>query len=158
MLPSGELLIADFVNQRIRRVDRNGYMEVIAGGGAKIANSAIPAKTTAIFPTSVVYTPGFGLLVGDGYGRIHELYTECFGVRNHLDTACSRHGYCVGFDQCRCEDGWLTDDCSITHCFGITSNIPDVVCSGRSTCVNHNECECNDGFRGHKCQRPPKTK
>ncbi len=100
VLPSGELLIADFVNSRIRRVDRNGYMEVIAGGGASSANSAIPAKTTAIFPPSVVYTRGFSLLVGDGYGRIHGLYTECFGVRNHLDTVCcGQHGFCVDLDQ-----------------------------------------------------------
>ncbi len=26
-------------------------------------------------------------------------------------------------------------DCSITHCFRVTSNIPDVVCSGRQVCV-----------------------
>ncbi len=41
-------------------------MEVIAGGGGKNAKNAIPAKTVGgFFPTSVVYTPGFGLLVVD---------------------------------------------------------------------------------------------
>ncbi len=51
--------------------------------------------------------------------------------------------------------GWMGLDCSITHCFGVTSNVPDVVCSGKGKCVSHNKCKCSDEFRGHKCQRPP---
>ncbi len=158
VLLSGELLIADLSHSRIRRVDRNGYMEVIAGGGDTISSSAIPALTTSVSPTHILYTPGFGILVGDNVGKILKLYkeSECFGVSNHLDTVCSGHGDCVDLDQCQCKDEWFNNDCSVTHCFGVTSNIPDVVCSGRGQCIRHNECECNDGFRGHKCQRPPK--
>ncbi len=46
-------------------------------------------------------------------------------------------------DDCTCGQGWIQVDCSITHCFGFTSNLPDRVCSGRGKCVKPDECHCN---------------
>ncbi len=91
------------------------------------------------------------LIVASGWlGANCSVMSECFGIA----FVCSGHGSCVATDQCQCDEGWMGVDCSITHCFGVTSNVPDVVCSGKE-CVRHNKCRCVDGFRGHKCQRPP---
>ncbi len=80
------------------------------------------------------------------------LFAGMYKLSHHLVN--SSRGSCIGTDQCACNDGWMGMDCSITHCFGVTSNLPDRVCSGKGKCVRPNKCHCDDGFGGHKCQIP----
>ncbi len=100
--------------------------------------------------------PNGDIYVGD-YNRVRVIYASmsCFGLDSEDPNVCSGHGSCTDVDQCKCDEGWMSIDCSITHCFGFTSNLPDRVCSGRGMCVQHNKCRCKEGFRGHKCQQSP---
>ncbi len=143
----------------IRKMEESGFMRVIAGGGIESpsSNNPIPAKTAFVQPLVVAYARdgGDAIFIGDNRGFIFKLTisTKCYGVEYDNSAVCSGHGSCIGTDQCQCNDGWMGMDCSITHCFGVTSNLSDRVCSGKGKCVRRNNCECYDGFRGHKCQR-----
>ncbi len=159
--PSGEMLVADSGKKAIQKMDHSGFMKVIAGGGSETPSpdNPIPAKTAFIQPLVVAYARdgSDAFFVSDNKGFIHKLTssTKCYGVQSDNSVVCSGHGSCIGEDRCKCDNGWMGLDCSITHCFGVTSNVPDVVCSGKGECVSHNKCKCSDRFRGHKCQRPP---
>ncbi len=155
LTPSGELLVADFYGGRIRKLDKNGFMRVIAGGGTVVSGQLTPAKTASLKPSSVIYARDGtdDILIGDHNGYIMKLsIVECSGVKANSASACSGHGSCIGTDQCQCNDGWSGSDCSITHCFGFTSNHPNV-CSGHGKCVKPYECHCDVGHRGHHCHR-----
>ncbi len=158
LTPSGELLVADYSGSSsafIRKMDNSGFMKVIAGGGSGSLSSdnPIPAKTASIKPVVVTYARdgSDAIFIGDNDGFIFKLLMfECFGVKG--SKACSGHGTCIGADECQCDSGWMGMDCSITHCFGFTSNLPGV-CSGKGKCVKPDECHCNMGHKGHYCQR-----
>ncbi len=159
---SGELLVADYARSVIQKMDQSGFMKVIAGGGSEVPSPTgpIPAKTANISPRSIAYARDGSdtVFIGDrGYIFMLSNRTKCYGVWSDNSAVCSGHGSCLGTDQCLCNRGWMQVDCSITHCFGVTSTLPDVVCSGRGKCVNQNKCECKDGYRGHRCQRLPRS-
>ena len=96
------------------------------------------------------------------------LYEEGMCKESFCDEydGCFNGGVCIGINKCncteeyegaqcekvKCKDGWMGEDCSITHCFGYTSNL-EGVCSGRGKCISPNKCICEDGYKGHKCQR-----
>ncbi len=152
----GDVYIADTANYRIRMINSSGIISTIAGDG-QYAGEGGPARETSFkFPF------GFALSVasnGDLYvsdeNRLRMIYSSrsCFGLNVEDTSVCSGHGKCSKSDVCTCDKGWVGINCSITHCFGFTSNLPDVVCSGRGKCVKPDECHCNPGHRGHKCQR-----
>ena len=159
--PSGELLVSVFGYDIIREMDKKGFMRVIAGGGSTKPSSDQPilAKTALVKSTGIASArDGSGdIFVSVSNGAIYKLYfLECFGVKANNAAVCSGHGNCIATDQCQCDSGWMKVDCSLTHCFGFSSNLPDKVCSGRGTCVRQNKCHCSDGYRGHKCHKPPK--
>ncbi len=156
---SGELLVAEY-GKNVRKIDNSGFVRVIAGGGSESPsyNTPIPAKTASIKPFAVAYARDGSdvIFIGDHRGFIFKLtrLQMCYGVKSDNSAVCSGHGSCIKTDECQCDNGWMGIDCSITHCFGITSNLPDRVCSGKGKCVRLNKCHCDDGFRGHKCQIP----
>ncbi len=153
----GEVYIADTYNYRIRMINSAGIISTIAGDGQdRHAGDGGPA-TEASFtvPNYVSVAPNGDLYVCD-FNRVRVIYASsmsCFGLNSEDPNVCSGYGSCTGIDQCKCREGWMGIDCSITHCFGVTSNLPDLVCSGKGTCVKPDECHCNPGHRGHKCQR-----
>ncbi len=153
--PSGELVLAEYGKGRVRKMSSSGFLEVLAGGGSTTPTSnGIPPKTASLYPASVAYTRDGreNFIVVHQYGRILMLVKmTCFGVKSTSPSVCSGHGSCTSPDQCKCNEGWMGVDCSITHCFGVTSNLPDRVCSGKGECVRHNKCHCEDGFGGLRC-------
>lgn len=156
--PSGEMLIMDKYGDRMVVVDTQGYVRVLAGSGqTTVTSEGIPLTSAAIRAPTLAYTD-HGILMCDNKGYIYQLFVKCFGVPSVSDAVCSGHGTCLATDECQCDDGgeWMGVDCSLTHCFGITSNLASV-CSGNGECVNHNECSCSGGFRGHRCQRLPRS-
>ncbi len=134
VIPSGEMLSSESLS--IRKMDNSGFMKVIGGSGSKSPSSdhPIPAKSASIQPRVVAYARD-GIVIGDDRGYVFMLSnrTKCYGVWSDNSAVCYGHGSCIGEDRCKCGDGWVGLDCSITHCFGFTSNLPDVVCSGRAS-------------------------
>ncbi len=149
--PSGELLVAETGAGNIRAIEKHGSSKTIAGGGSVIGAHEVLATEASITPYSVVYTSKFSILCSDWNSRVYQLYGKCFGIDYFKGV--SGHGTCVGEDQCQCDE-WMGIDCSITHCFSVTSHLPGVVCSGRGKCVRPNKCLCDKGFKGHKCHIP----
>ncbi len=153
----GEVYIADKYNYRIRMINSTGIISTIAGDGQKKyagdGGPAIEASFTSLDCVNVA--PNGDLYVCDKT-RVRLIYSSrraCFGLDSEDPNVCSGYGSCADVDQCKCDEGWMGIDCSITHCFGVTSNLPDRVCSGQGKCVKPDECHCNPGHRGHKCQR-----
>ncbi len=152
---SGELLVDDGPRGigYIEKRDHDGFWHTIAGGGSVTSDNVL-ATTASILPFGVAQA-------NDGSEDIFICETtfirkltlvKCYGEKSNKASVCSGHGSCVAPDQCECDEGWMGVDCSITHCFGFTSNIFDQVCSGRGTCVRPNKCHCDEGFRGNRCQ------
>jgi hypothetical protein len=80
--PAGNLLIADWGNLRIRRVDKNsGVITTFAGGGANCAQridglgDGCPAvNSTVTFPTAVAIDSFGNIFIADGLFRIRVIY------------------------------------------------------------------------------------
>ena len=72
---TGGLVVADSVNQRVRRVDlASGVITTIAGtGGAFFNGDGIPAVNATVTPNDVVFDGGGNLLIADGSGRIRRV-------------------------------------------------------------------------------------
>ncbi len=149
---SDELLVADYGRNVIRKMDSNGFMRVIAGGGSQLPKNPRPAKTAGIKPLSVAVAQDGSndIFIGDINGYVHKLTIMCYGVELDNPAVCSGHGSCIDFDQCKCGDGWLGNDCSITRCFTITSNETSV-CSGHGLCIAPDRCQCDSGWMENEC-------
>ena len=67
----GSVLIADFGNQRIRRVGPDGTISTVAGNGnAGFAGDGGPATAAALaWPTGVAALPGGGFLIADWFNQ-----------------------------------------------------------------------------------------
>lgn len=74
----------------------------------------------------------------------------CYGIPGDDPLVCSGHGACVGPDQCVCDSGYLSSDCSTWQCSGIDNNDPNV-CSGHGSCNGPNQCICEVGWLGSDC-------
>ncbi len=158
----GEVYISDKDNSRIRMVvNSSGIISTIAGNGKYVRTGDGGPATEASFKYlgRLSVAPNGDIYVSDysGVRVIHPSSVSCFGINVEDSNVCSGHGKCSKSDVCTCDQGWMGIDCSITHCFGFTSNLPDLVCSGRGKCVQHNKCRCEDGYRGSKCQRSPRS-
>src|SRR5208283_1508631 len=68
---AGNLYIADWGHDRIRKVDTSGIITTVAGGGDVYPDNGGPATEAAISPTSVVVDSAGNLFIGDnGYYRV----------------------------------------------------------------------------------------
>ena len=115
----GELLVANYGRNVIRKMDNSGFMKVIAGGGSETPSSdnPIPAKTAFIIPMVIAYARdgSDAIFIGDDSGYIFKLTIKrmCYGVWSDNSAVCSGHGTCIGTDECKCDSGW-----SGTNLFG----------------------------------------
>ena len=64
---TGNIYVADFHNQRIRKVDRNGTITTFAGGGATYEGDGIPATSSTVFePDGVAVDSSGSLYIAEG--------------------------------------------------------------------------------------------
>jgi hypothetical protein len=64
--PGGGILIADFHNNRVRRVDPGGTINTVAGGGTANPGDGLPAvRATAESPAAVASTPDGGFIFSE---------------------------------------------------------------------------------------------
>ncbi len=155
---AGELLIADFGNSVMRKVDmETGTIMTIAGIGGYVGYTGDDGSSTSAQlnrPTGIAVSENGDYYVAD-FGnhlvRVVEPNHTCYGVSNkHHSTTCSGNGYCVATDTCQCQSGYSGEDCSISNCYGTWSDAPSV-CSGHGACTARDRCECSDGYSGEDC-------
>jgi NHL repeat-containing protein len=65
----GNVLIGDSFNGRVRRVDRDGIIATIAGGGTETPVDPAPATSVALDPTSMAFDRAGGVIVGSEGGH-----------------------------------------------------------------------------------------
>jgi trimeric autotransporter adhesin len=98
--PAGNLYIADTGNNRIRRIDRNGTIDTVAGGGQSSltsSNDGIPATTAVLgLPQGVAVDSAGNLYIGDTQGN-HLRRVSPTGI---ISTIAGRalYGYLAYFD------------------------------------------------------------
>ncbi len=154
---AGDLLIADFGNSVIRKVDMGtGNIMTVAGisgsvgytGDGGLSTSAQLNRPTgiAVGSSGEYYVADFG----NHLIRVVQPTHTCDGVSNKNSTVCSGNGACVTTDTCRCYDGYSGLDCSTANCFGTWSNETSV-CSNHGACVAANLCTCEIGYGGGSC-------
>jgi RHS repeat-associated protein len=69
--PDGSLYITDYGNQRIRRVDPDGIISTVAGGGSAYNVDDVPATQASLnFPQATEVAPDGTLYIGDRSGRV----------------------------------------------------------------------------------------
>jgi sugar lactone lactonase YvrE len=73
---SGNLLIADTGNNRVRKVDTNGIITTLAGGGINFADN-VAATNSSLFPSGIALDASGNLFVADsGNNRIRKVDTN----------------------------------------------------------------------------------
>ena len=73
---SGNLLIADASNNRVRKVDTNGIITTIAGGGTNFADN-VAATNSSLFPLGIALDAAGNLFIADnGNNRIRKVDTN----------------------------------------------------------------------------------
>ncbi|EFC45990.1 predicted protein [Naegleria gruberi] len=114
-LDTGELIIADTDNYRIRLVMPNGTIITTAGNGtASFSDGEIAEENGLSLPTGLLMIQN-GLLIADaGNKRIRLLQSRiysCYG-KSYLDSSvCSGQGQCVGNNMCQCNAGFEGPTC-----------------------------------------------
>ncbi len=171
---AGEWFIADANNNLIRKVDLNGIISTVAGGGQSVSGDLPPNEVQLNFPIVIAFAPSGEMLVSDfGNGVVRKLSidgsvmktiagggTESPSSSNSIlaktasvkpsTVAYTTFGILVG-DQNKMRIQQLHLDC-----FGVKSYDPSV-CSGQGTCVASDRCECNNGWLGDDCSSPSVT-
>ena len=84
---AGNVYIADFHNERIRRVDRNGTITTFAGGGATYEGDGIPATSSTIFePDGLAFDSTGNLYFAESAGdRIRKVTPD--GIIHNIGNA-----------------------------------------------------------------------
>ncbi len=110
--------------------------------------------------SSGILKPEYMSTVAVAAGYSHSLFifenkgVFCFGVLSSDLLACSGHGNCTSVDRCRCDHGYIGDNCEVVTCFGFPSAaFPNHTgCSSHGECVAVDRCECDPGRTGTQCE------
>ena len=162
LLPSGEMIIADTDNYRIRMVLLNGTMVTIAGNGNYVSSGDYGlAKSAGLkLPTGILITQD-GIMftetssVGsNGGGKVRLLSTVyvpplCNGMSASDPYVCNGRGSCIGKDLCQCNAGFNGTFCANSQCVKPSADIT-IPCFGNGNCSN-DVCTCAPGFYGPYC-------
>ncbi len=154
---AGDLLISDYGNSVIRKVDtETGIIVTIVGVGGSVGYSGDDGSSTSAQlnrPTGVAVSASDDYFIAD-FGnhliRVVEPNHTCLGISNKNSTVCSGNGFCIASDTCRCQNGYYGEDCSITTCFGMWSN-ETAVCSSNVKCTALDTCVCDNEYVGNDC-------
>ena len=169
---SGELIIADSDNCRIRKVLQDGTITTLVGTDACTFNGDgwVSNGLALNYPSNVYVAPSGDLYIADAssnrvrrvrtignvvcpsnyYGESCSI-TTCSGTFNNDSRVCSSHGSCLSYNNCSCSSGYDGVNCEWPVCFGILSSNA-TVCSGHGNCTTVNTCTCNSGYSGNLCQ------
>jgi hypothetical protein len=79
------------------------------------------------------------------------LWNTCYGISESDISVCSGKGYCIAPDICKCEYGYVGNNCEDISCFGYSTRDTSV-CSARGNCTGIDVCVCEEGFTGENCQ------
>jgi sugar lactone lactonase YvrE len=73
----GDLLICDLGNSRVRKVDANGIITTVAGGGTNVLGDGGPATNASLAPSGLAVASSGDLLISDnGNNRIRKVNTD----------------------------------------------------------------------------------
>ncbi len=166
MNKAGEWFIADYVNDRIRKVDMNGTITTVAGGGTETVD-ALATSTKLSNPNSVAFTPSGEMFVADNDGSvIRKMDNSGFmrviaggGSQTPSSTNPIRSKSASikpsaiiyasdGSDAIFFGDFGHIYKLFLFECFGVMGT---KACSGNGTCVQTDQCECDDGWTGSDC-------
>ncbi len=165
---AGEWFIVDQTNTRIRKVDLQGNIHTVAGGGVRQDGVGPATEVKLKYPTGVALTPSGELLVADQYGsnRILKMDHKGFmtviaggsgtGTDDILATKAKLNPVCVAYATDGSDDIFICDDTGYIkklyaiECYGVKSNTP-AICSGHGSCISTDKCECDDGWIGADC-------
>ncbi len=169
MNAAGEWFIADGGNNLIRKVDLDGIISTIAGGGQNVTGNLPPKQVKLQFPVVIAFTPsGELLIVESNYKGIREVSSDG-SIMKTIAGSGSQQPNRISATTARLDPvsvayttfGILVGDQLnrgilqlYSNCFGVKVNDPSV-CSGKGTCVGQDTCECNDGWSGDDCSVPP---
>ncbi|KAG2377938.1 hypothetical protein C9374_008560, partial [Naegleria lovaniensis] len=155
VLPTGEMLIADANNYRVRIVFPNNTITTLAGTGVQGFSGDYGLSTLAQIsaPTGLILT-NQGIIFADAFNARVRVLTDgnglkCFGKFARDPKVCSGHGICATKDSCQCLPGWSGPSCDQASCVAPEMGIT-VPCSGQGTCVN-NTCACLPNVYGPLC-------
>ena len=106
--------------------------------------------------TSECQAESFASELTIGFGEGIWIYTPF----SNCSSNCSNHGECY-LGKCKCEDGWIGEDCSWQTCPGSvcyfdfdTLDSVCAYCSNNGVCtLGATKCACNDGWTGTDCSQ-----
>ncbi len=167
---AGEWLIVDFGNNRIRKVDLNGVISTVSGGGTKTGDA--PATQVKLNnPMSIALLSNGELLVADYSGGVVRKMDNSGFMRviagggdewpstrpilaktaSMIPTVIAHTG--DGSDLAIFVGdfyGYIYKLTSSTKCYGVKSDNA-AVCSGHGSCTRLDECQCDGGWMGIEC-------
>ncbi len=170
----GEWLIADYGNNRIRKVDSNGTITTVAGGGNEIGDA--PATDVKLgSPSSISLTPSGEMLVTDygknvvrkvddsGFMRVIAGGSETPSSTNPLSSHAipAKNAFIRPLAVTYARDGsdaifigdyrgYIFKLTSTAKCYDVKSD-NEAVCSGHGSCTAPDECKCDNGWMGIDC-------
>ncbi|KAG2373948.1 hypothetical protein C9374_011613 [Naegleria lovaniensis] len=169
----GEIFISDAVNNRIRKIDRNGIISTVAGTGTAAfagdgglpQNAQLKRPMTLSIPdgSSDIFFSDYGNLrirkisitCQSGYGGANCDIFTCSSIPATDPTVCSGHGTCGAPNSCSCHSGYSGSNCEMLPitCYGLASTDSNV-CSGHGTCTASDTCQCSWNYTGSNCELP----
>ena len=170
MNDAGEWFIADYGNNRVRKVDLHGIVTTVAGGGT-IIGDALATSVRLNSPPSISLTSSGEMLVIDYNGNVVRKM-DASGFMKAIagggsespsstdpipaKTAAIKPKVVAyardGSDAIFIGDlgGYVFMLSNRAKCYGVWSD-NSTVCSGHGTCMGPDECKCENGWTGHDC-------
>jgi hypothetical protein len=146
-ISSGEVYIADYTNNRVRRVSSKNIISTIAGNGLKgyLGDGGLAINAELYYPSGISISSSGEIYIADYFNNV---------IRNLVSSPseeCLFQGYFQSQKYCLCGWGYLGSNCQYFSCYGKNSTHPDA-CSGSGTCQSLNNCTCDSGYTGFQCQ------
>ncbi|EFC48150.1 predicted protein [Naegleria gruberi] len=150
---SGEILISDKGNNRIRRLAPycpSGYG--LNGNFTQCIASCfgVSNELTTCSGHGLCNSPN-NCTCFNGFSGLNCQLAICYGKYSNDSNVCSGRGNCSLPNTCSCSNGYTGTECQITACFG-KSSASSNVCSGKGACLSSNNCTCNAGYFDSECQ------
>lgn len=130
LMQNGDLYIAEYNGYRIRKISSDGISSIVAGNGiGGYSGDGGPATDAMIgLVYDVAVSENLDIFIPDySNGVIRKAYIRtCYNILANNQSVCSGHGKCISPDQCQCAEGWMGQECQLTHRYEKTSNVASV--------------------------------